>query len=119
MSLLDSWTVLKTALQTVDGIQVYEDAGASIQPPAAVIALPDLSWQTYNRAQPTSTSFSVFLVVKAGSDYALRLLTLVDAVSDALFTQTDAVITGASPGSYQTSSTELPCYVVTVEGTAD
>src|SRR5690606_12629300 len=36
--------LLETALRTVDGLRVYRDRGAAVDPPAAIVGLPQLGW---------------------------------------------------------------------------
>jgi hypothetical protein len=116
MSLGDTWSALKMALAGVPGLTVYTDPGANIDPPGAVVGLPDLSGEVYNSPLPNEIQLSLYLIVKSDDTSEDRLVSLLDTVAEKLDESTDFVIRAAQPGIYQTGGTDLPCYVVAVEG---
>ena len=117
MSLSDSWTALKAAVAGVPGVTVYTDPGATIDPPGVVVGLPEASGTgTYSTPLPNELRLNVYLVVAADDTAEDRLVKLLDQLSEVVFEATDFVVTQAQPGTWQTSNTDLPCYVLTVEG---
>lgn len=119
MSLTSVRAALVAALGTVSGLRVYNDPGAAIDPPGAVLGLSELTWDTYNDAQPAESTTMVYLLVAADDRAIDNLVSLVDQVSDAVWSATDFAITHAVPGTYQTSNVDLPAYVLTVVGSAN
>lgn len=106
---------IKDALSTITGLTVYTETDASPNPPAVYIGPPQLTWTVYNRARPDQMSFPLYLVV-ASDGYAVAALEpLLDAISDALASMTDAVLTQAVPSSWPAGGANLPAYLLTLE----
>lgn len=117
MALSDSWAALKSAVAGVPGVTVYTDPGANIDPPGVVLGLPDLSGNgTYNTPLPNEATLHAYLIVAADDAAQERLVKLLDQLSLVVFEATDFVVTQAQPGTWQTSNTDLPCFVLTVAG---
>lgn len=117
MSLNDSWAAVKAAVAGVPGVTVYTDPGATIDPPGVVVGLPDLSGNgTYNTPLPNELTMHLYLVVASNDAAQDSLVSLLDQLSEVVFDATDFVVTQAQPGTWQTSNTDLPCFVLTVEG---
>lgn len=117
MSLNDSWTALKAAVSGIPGVTVYNDPGANIDPPAVVLGLPEATGTgTYNTPLPNELTLQAYLIVASDDTAQDRLVKLLDQLSEVVFDATDFVVTQAQPGTWQTSKTDLPCYVLTVQG---
>lgn len=117
MSLNAAWAALRMAVAGIPGVTVYTDPGANIDPPAVVLGLPDLSGNgTYSTPLPNELTLHLYLVVTEDDTAQDRLVKLLDQLSEVVFDATDFVVTQAQPGTWQTSNTDLPCYVLTVEG---
>lgn len=105
---------LYAALAGVQGVRVYRDPAAPIDPPASVLAAPSLSWDGPCH-EPSTASFRVYVIV-AMDDRALdRLWDLVPQVAEAVDTVPEAVVTRATPGVYTSGGVDLPSYDLTVE----
>lgn len=102
---------LKAALGAVDEIRVYTDPGAKIDPPAAVVSLPDLRWENY-QAPPTAAVFSIALIVKANDHAVDELARLVPEVAAAIETVDNAAVLTARVGAWRD---QLPAYLIEVE----
>lgn len=109
----DTAAALRGALKTVNGIRVYEDPGAVSDPPAAVVGPPTLRWEG-PCAEPSSATFTVYLIAKADGRAMPRLYELIPKVAVAIDSVTDAVITTAQPGFFSAGGSELPTYELTV-----
>lgn len=105
---------LAAALRTVDGLRVYTDPGAVIDPPGALVGPPQLTWGGYVAA-PTEARFVVVLMVAADERALERLWDLVPLVAAAVDTVPDAVVRQANPGVWLTGGIELPCYEIQIE----
>lgn len=105
---------LVAALQTVDGVRSYTDLGAVVDPPATILGPPALSWQGIG-STPAEARFLVIVAEQADDRAMPRLWDLVPRVAEALEDVQDAVVISATPGSWTTGGTELPCYEITVE----
>lgn len=111
--------LLETALRTVEGLRVYRDRGASIDPPAAIVGLPQLGWQTYCGPAPTHARFRVDLVVPADELANERLWRLIPLVAEALEAVQNATLApveyAASPAMFTVGQTQLPGYEIQVD----
>ncbi|MBN6037474.1 hypothetical protein [Amycolatopsis sp. 195334CR] len=105
---------LTTALSTVDGVRLHE-LGEAIDPPGLVLGAPRLAWQAYSTGLPTSATFPVFLVVGFSDRALTELWDLIPVVAEVIENETDGTISGANPGTYVGSNTELPCYTFDVD----
>jgi hypothetical protein len=115
MSLIrDAATELLAALKALDGVRVYSDPGAAIDPPGVVLGPPTVTWQAFAEF-PTDATFIVYAIVPF-SDLSLESLwDLLPLVSEAVDTVTNAAVTTATPAFYTAGGTDLPCYQITVE----
>lgn len=105
---------LREALETVDGVRVYTDPGAVLDPPAIVIGPPRLDWET-GSPEPTTARLLVIVAVTADDRALPRLWALVPQVAAAIEDVVDAVVLSASPGSWMAGGADLPCYEITTE----
>lgn len=105
---------LRAALAAVDGVRFYRDLSASLDPPAALLGPPRLTWEALC-PEPTSATFLVYLVVTADDRSVERLWDLIEAVTLALDEVTDAVVMEANPSTWPSGATELPAYEITVD----
>lgn len=107
---------LVTALKTVEGLRVYSDQGADLDPPCALLGPPQLDWTRYNDSGPSSATFIVLVAVKADDRAVERLWDLVPAVAKAVETLPGAAVRQAFPVSLATGqTTQLPAYQLQVE----
>lgn len=105
---------LAAALRTVPELRVYTDPGASIDPPAALVGPPQLTWEAYDVA-PTGARFVVVLMAAADERALECLWDFVPLVAAAIEAVPDTVVRQANPGVWLTGGTELPCYEIQVE----
>lgn len=105
---------LLAALGTVDELRVESDVGAQLDPPAAMVGPPALTFGGPT-SDPAGATFVVIVAVAADDRAVDRLFALLPEVTAAIESQTDAVVTGADPGAWQNGSTALPCYEISVE----
>lgn len=114
-ALTDAVDALRAALATVDGVRFYPGIGATIIPPATVLAPPEIERDAYS-TQPTGATFQVAVIV-AKTEYALdELLRLEQPVVDALSAIPDAGVQSPSkPGVWPSGGTDLPAYLIDVD----
>lgn len=107
---------LTEALQGVEGVRLYDLGDANVDPPALVLGMPRLTFDTYTPGQITGATFPVFLVVAMDERAQPRLWELAEPVAEAIESVVDAAISGAAePSLYLAGQTELPSYTFTVE----
>lgn len=114
MSIAAAAAELKAAAETVDGVRVYLDPGATFDPPAVLIAPPALDF-TVGLGGPTNARFIVAVFAAADERALETLWDLVPQVAAAIDHDTDGVVTSALPSAWRTGGTELPCYELIVE----
>jgi hypothetical protein len=119
VSLISVRDSLVAALGTVDGLRIYTDPGALVDPPSVIIGLPDLDYQVFSDPTPTDATLQLYLMVAADDRATDNLSALIDSVTDAVWTAAEFAVTRAIPGVYLTSNVELPAYVLTVSGPAN
>ena len=102
---------LSAALSAVPGLRVYTDPGKTIQPPAAVVSLPDLQFEGYC-VEPTGATFDIAVVVKLDERAIERLQELVLQVTEALSEVPKAVVRAARTGTW---NDQLPAYLIETE----
>jgi hypothetical protein len=103
---------LETALNTVPGVAVYRDPGATLATPALVLGPPALIWES-GCLGPTEARFLVYVIVDANERAVEALWDLLVLVGDAI-DSTDAVVLRADPATY-VSGTEFPAYECLLE----
>jgi hypothetical protein len=109
------WDALEEALSGVEGCRVYQDPGATLDPPALVVIAPLLTWDGY-RSVPSEATFTVLLAVKSDDRANQRLRELRPLVSAAIESVEDAVLIRAIPGATPNGSGgALPSYLFEVE----
>lgn len=106
---------IKDALATIVGLSVYTEPDANPNVPCVYIGPPQLTWTAYNSARADQLTFTLYLVV-ASSGYSVAALEpLLDAISDALASQTDSALTSAVPSNWPAGGASLPAYALTLE----
>lgn len=115
MSLVDTANAIADALRTVSGLSVYTEPDATPNVPCVYIGPPELTWTTYNQARPDQATFSLYLVVASNGNSVAALEPLLDAISDALASQTDSALTQAVPSNWPVGGANLPAYLLTLE----
>lgn len=114
-STADAVRAVFTVLEAVHGVTVVPDVAGPIDLPALVVQPPTISLASYS-GKPTGWSFSVALVVRATTEAADELATLIDDVIAAVLASSEAAITAdPAPGSLGTPP--LPAYLITIEVT--
>lgn len=108
----DARADLVEALGEVEDLRVYTKPATMVDPPAAVVALPDLQFETYCAGVPTSATFSIPLIVKANDKAIDALEELLLAAAAAVEALPSAVVTAARIGSWDDT---LPAYDMEVE----
>lgn len=92
----------------------YDNLGANIDPPATLVGLPRLAWES-GCGEPTSATFLVYLVVPLDDRAVDRLQDMLPVVVDAIESVPDAVVTTATPLVSPFGGRDLPAYEITVE----
>jgi hypothetical protein len=111
---VEAYEALLEALGQLDGVRAYDDPGAALDPPAVIVAPPMLTFGGPG-SDPVTGQFVVIVAVPADERAHLRLWDLLPAVTAAIESVPDAVVTQAAPGSWRTGATDLPCYEVQAE----
>lgn len=115
MSAADAHADLVAALATVQGLRGFgDDPGANVAPPAALVGPPRLTWGGFG-SDPTGAEFVVIVMVPASARAMSELWALLPLVTAAIEDIPTAVVRQASPGSWRTGGTELPCYEIQIE----
>jgi hypothetical protein len=115
MSVESAVNALSAALADVEDLRVYTDPGAALDPPAAFVGPPVLSWTGAPGGEPNLGQFLVILTVAQDDRSLPRLWSLLPSVVDALESVTDAVVISAAPGTWRTGAVDLPCYEIKLE----
>lgn len=110
----DVRTALNEALKGVEGVRVYDDPGANMDPPALLVGPPTLTWEGYGSG-PVNARIIVYLVVPENDRALEKLGELVASVADAIDDTSDSVVVRADPGLLIVGGQELPSYEVLVE----
>jgi hypothetical protein len=110
----DVRAALNESLRGVQGVRVYDDPGASIDPPGLLVGPPTLTWEGYG-ANPSSARIIVYLIVPADDRVLDRLGELITSVAAVIDETEDAVVLRADPGTFTVGGQELPSYEVLVE----
>lgn len=95
-------------------VRAYTDPAATVAPPGVVIGPPTLSWDA-SCSDPTVATFHLFVIVKQDARATEALWDLVPLVAAALDELTDGAVTTATPGTWDSGGTVLPCYTITLE----
>lgn len=106
---------LRAALRTVPKLKVYEDLGAVVDPPAAVVGPPELTPEAFG-PEFTDAVFVIGVVVPDDERAIPRLLALVPLVAAAIYDVDGAVVRRASPGTWPGGGgVDLPAYLFETE----
>ncbi|HEX7038678.1 MAG TPA: hypothetical protein VF202_01035 [Trueperaceae bacterium] len=107
---------VETALRgAVPKLRVHTDLGATVDPPAAVVGPPQLTWTGYGRG-PNLARFLVYVIVAADDRALERLWDLVPQVAAALeASEADITVTQANPARWPAGGVDLPAYEITTE----
>lgn len=109
-----AYAALTAAVGSVEGIRASTDPGGALDPPAAIVGPPALTFGGPT-SDPVGARFVVIIAV-AFDDRAIdRLFEFLPEVTAAIESLTDGVIINAVPGAWQSNQTALPCYEITVE----
>lgn len=114
MTIATAHEALSAALETVDGLRVERDPGAVLDPPAALVGPPMLQFGGPS-SDPVGARWIVILVVNYDDRAFPRLWELIPEVTAAIESLTDAVVSEATPGTWQNGAISLPCYEISVE----
>lgn len=115
MSITAAAGALREVLEDLDGLRFYDDLAAVLDPPAVLLGPPALEWGGRPGNGPVNARFLVIVAVAADDRALPRLWELVPQVGDAIESAVDAVVLTATPGSWMSGGTDLPCYELTVE----
>ncbi len=111
----DAQAALVAALEVVDGLRVYPEPEDVVDPPAAILGPPDFGWDGTG-VYPVTATWTLAVCVPGGTGHAMAdLLSLLPAVSEAVHSVADTIVTGANAGTFRASSAELPAYFFTIE----
>lgn len=115
MNVAQAYAALVEALATVEGARGYDDPGANLDPPATIVGPPLLEYAGAPGPDPVNGKFLVVLAVVSDERAMVRLWELLPRVIDAIESVGPAVVGQASPGTWRTGATDLPCYEIQVE----
>lgn len=110
----DAAKALGAALAVLDGVRVYVDPAAAVDPPAVAVGPPALTFETFSE-DPTNATFVVFVVVPLDERALERLWELVPAARAAITSGTPAACGTASPSVFNSGGRDLPAYELTVD----
>jgi hypothetical protein len=111
------------ALKGVADLDVAQRPGQVLNPPAAYVGPPTLTWDAYE-PQAREAVFEVVLAAPLSGEAVDVLYDYLPRVSEALDTiprdpaqphSADVVVKTAEPGVWQSGTVSLPCYFIRVE----
>jgi hypothetical protein len=103
------------ALPPADQFRVHAEVSDVVDPPAAVLSPPSLTWAGPGVA-PTDATWSVAVVVAEGKGTTTAdLYRVLPQIAEAIDMETDFVVTKAEPGSWFSGNSTLPCFLLTIE----
>lgn len=105
---------LYTALGTVPGLRVARGVGVRLDPPAALVAPPQLAWNGYG-SDPTDATFTVPVVVAQTERALAELMKWTPLVVEAISGVENAAVRTANPGTWASGGPDLPAYLIEVE----
>lgn len=94
--------------------RVVTELADSIDPPAAILLPPTLTWEGPG-PDPHTAAWTVALVVTPGDYLVGQLFELLPEVTSSLDNMVDCVMQTAEPDIFRTGGTELPGYFLRVE----
>lgn len=106
---------LVSALRRVPGLRVTDVQGAVLQPPAAVVVPPTLTWEGYG-VEPRTATWLVPVVVAVGERALSALLDLLPRVVAVISEVQDLTVSRATAGTFPAGAVELPAYIIEIEG---
>lgn len=102
------------ALETVAGLRIARGVGMRLDPPAALVAPPTLTWDSY-ALEPTEATFVVPVVVGQTERALSELLAWTPLVVEAISGVQNAAVRSAEPGTWASGGPDLPAYLIRVE----
>ncbi len=107
---------LAEALRTVEGLRVYDQLGEQVDPPAALVSLPRLTFDGPEPGVPMRATFIVPVFAAHEGDVSDSLAEWVLKVAPVIDETDNAVIVNAEPGTWPAGGKiELPAYLIEVE----
>lgn len=104
------------ALAQVEGLRPYTEVDGNVQPPAAVLGPPVMTWRGYCPAgQPSTAQFPVYVIVDMNERALEGLWDAVPVVAEALSSVDNATFSQASPAVWSAGNTDLPAYLILVD----
>lgn len=110
----DGFDAVRLALKTVPGVRAYVLGERAIDPPATIVAPPQVQWNAMG-SDPTGATFEVALVVAMNERAATQLIALLPRVVAALEKVPSGAVISAAAGTYPAAPKDLPAYLITVE----
>lgn len=104
---------LAEGLSELPGFRLYRDAASIDSPPAVYVGPPLLTWDGFD-SDPTTATFTVYIVVPASDRAQEQLQDVLPAVATAVDRVPDAVVKSARPGIWKAGSADLPTYEMSV-----
>jgi len=114
MNVATAHEALSAALETVQGLRVERDPGAVLDPPAALVGPPMLTFGGQD-SDPAHARWVVIVAVNFDDRTFPALWELIPQVTAAIESLTDAVVVEANPGTWQNGAISLPCYEISAE----
>lgn len=113
---------IREAIRTVDltdggKLRVYEDPKTTVNPPCAIVGLPELALEGMS-SEPTGARFPVMVMVGDNAASANKLFRLVPLVAHAireLVVDAEIPPDGVFPAIVEIGGTQLPGYMILVE----
>jgi hypothetical protein len=113
-AITDAAEDLLAAMEAVEGVRLYRDPGATVDPPGIVLGPPTMRWESSCLA-PSSARFIVYVTERADERALERLWDLVPTVAEALDQLSKAAVLQAAPGTFTSGGVDLPAYLIEVE----
>lgn len=121
-SALETAEQIRDAIRTVvlpdtSRLKVYDDPKADVNPPCAIVGLPELQLEGIS-SLPTGARFPVAVMVSDNKASANKLLDLVPLVAQAirdLVEDAEIPLDGVFPAIVEIGKTQLPGYMILVE----
>jgi hypothetical protein len=121
-ALSDAYNALQAELATLLGstkLRVESDLSAAVSAGDVVFGPPGFLWEGQcNPDEPTSITYSVYLVENVGERAVERLLDNLPALLVAVGDLGDeTTVTACTPGAFPSGTSDLPCYQINAETT--
>lgn len=113
-SVEEALETLWAALETVEGVRLYRDPAAVVDPPGSTVGPPTIQRRARG-TDPTDATFTVALIVAKTPRAMLELIRLQQSIADAVDGLPQVSVGDAAPGTWSSGGMDLPAYLIPVE----